>query len=1637
MKRRRAHTCIAYLLSLMLAIPWPSVGWTQSEDTHDPYGEENAEGEHAEGAAEDDDESAHPFEEGTFFGTRFDEDDDSIAAERTAIPPVPTVWHDFEHQVGVVPNVAEGVTPTVDFTYQTHTHYGEPRFGTCAGLECPETMHGAVGFNGQDRITIPGPWRVGETEGVTFIAKLKVDAAQQGEGSLFSGANNGFFTWTVGATGQSSVIIPTANPANPIRVEGQTPWTTTVESMRCLAVQVTPESIILFDEGIPVGRRDRTALHDARLNPSPNLYLGQSQTEGVANFNGRLYDFRYYHTALHPAMIASTCAGLDAVYASRVFESESDNAEMAAVAWIPDYPYRATRDGPFETGYPNFQGAGAYPEAGRVGRLDFHGAWGLDGQTWRMPGAEKSRAHWSPQTERLYPDAVEGIFGKGWKRTASHFLTANGENTPIAPGNWWAAYGMTNSTISTLQQVHGSALAETDPVRLVDAREPASYAPGQWTLSLWTNPDTPGYLAGRHHTYPYGWDVALSESGQVVARLWSKNDAIEEASFPRDDIIFRTQQGVLFKQWNHVALVYDAQGPDITIYVNGQPADLQRRRGTEWGDDVGTLDAKFQFRTGFFYLGEGGIGPGAVGRLDEVGTWDRIWDPEEVMDQWRRGSGAIRLQVRVCADDDFSGASCGWQGPDGTPRTYFSEANNTEPVPPTITLATPLRGKFFQYRVFLRGEAKLMSVALGDFGPADEEREGGEEVVAQGEGSTAIGGNGGFPGSTADGADAQRASEEGEGTTVEETPATPEEQAGETPATGSEATTLDATTTETAGEDAEPASSFTYHIEPATREQVVSIQDDDAWIFVEAAFPPPTGEAPAVRWTVDNGWTVMAPNGFRTMIQADMSLLSDEDFANGFEVKLSMQEAGSEAWGPEVTQSFTLRRAGDGASDGAEDEDADEVVVEGEDTDDDVVTDVDAMTNEEREHLADALRAEAERAERDAAREALEGVHEDLIDALVAGIPRTDENAALLRDIADLRREFARIDAIADDEERETARAAYEASIDLDAIKSRAATANPGGMATLDAVEAVRNAETEDERAAALQALDRRKTALLEAQQQSSAPDPNIEAQLAGIERAQGTEARPEEEQTPDAHAAEEQAREVRRRELRTAGESAIDAVFLELDKTAEGRALKAEVEDLEAAEDIIERSDASEAEKDRQRQALEAQAEAVRKKVFAKVADPALEQRINRIERERKALEEEHDPGGERQSGEGHTTSSTGAATVSAKSSGTLRAREVALRAEERSSTQRLADIDTATRQTDLPAERQRELQEERTVIRKRLDAVYEEQGVVGRKIRAAHEEAVRSVESEDEVKVAAAAQSLQGELREIDALIAHSGDRLTSEERKRYMEERRGIEDQLKNMEHHKDGVDPRGGRERKREEPGREEVRGSEGSQVRREIVRREQEVSEHRDGDDAQVGEIRDRLKKMRTRAEAGEPVHLHEMSSEERREIMEQASAEAEKQEIAPGEEIILSIPALATAKGVTFKWRIKAGRGYRVLDPDSPVAKLIAEAFSEQMASVYSAKAAGGATGPSATVEVAAVITDESGQSAEKVLSFTNPTVSEAEALAEAALPTASTVDIPSGDVPEGPSADAAAAGGENRDGEVAAAGGCTFMPLH
>lgn len=104
---------------------------------------------------------------------------------------------------------------------------------------------------------------------------------------------------------------------------------------------------------------------------------------------------------------------------------------------------------------------------------------------------------------------------------------------------------------------------------------------------------------------------------------------------------------VSLNQWHHFAVTYNSTTGIGRIFVDGI------LKNTATGRIIPPT------------LNGISIGSEWSGMLDEVAIWNRVLDPKEVLQLYRRGANRIKFQVRKCStgdcSDDLSGAN--WKAP--------------------------------------------------------------------------------------------------------------------------------------------------------------------------------------------------------------------------------------------------------------------------------------------------------------------------------------------------------------------------------------------------------------------------------------------------------------------------------------------------------------------------------------------------------------------------------------------------------------------------------------------------------------------------------------------------------------------------------------------------------------------------------------------------------------------------------------------------------------------------------------------------------------------------------------------------------------------------------------------------------------
>ncbi|MNJ96832.1 hypothetical protein D3C87_145650 [compost metagenome] len=194
-------------------------------------------------------------------------------------------------------------------------------------------------------------------------------------------------------------------------------------------------------------------------------------------------------------------------------------------------------------------------------------------------------------------------------------------------------------------------------------------------------------------------------------------------------------------QWHHV--VYTAVvGSNPKVYLDGVH---QTEIVPGFEDGLGLTGTTLRFGAEEWM---GNPASQYKGIIDEAAIWSRTLTAAEVTQLYRRGANRLKYQVRSCATAACTGIS--WQGYDGGPQTYFSEANNivTPNTPTSAVKATALNltftdftglgvavanNPYFQYRIiFESDDAALMpDVSSVEIGPTGRYYGGGPTISNQ------------------------------------------------------------------------------------------------------------------------------------------------------------------------------------------------------------------------------------------------------------------------------------------------------------------------------------------------------------------------------------------------------------------------------------------------------------------------------------------------------------------------------------------------------------------------------------------------------------------------------------------------------------------------------------------------------------------------------------------------------------------------------------------------------------------------------------------------------------------------------------------------------------------------------------------
>jgi hypothetical protein len=126
---------------------------------------------------------------------------------------------------------------------------------------------------------------------------------------------------------------------------------------------------------------------------------------------------------------------------------------------------------------------------------------------------------------------------------------------------------------------------------------------------------------------------------------------------------------VLDNSFHHVAFTFNSG--TLKLYVDG----VEDTSVTKTADDSITT----VFNSDIPLIMGANLISGAAqyflkGTLDEFAFWDRVLDPAEITQLYRRGASRVKVQVKTCNDSACSGET--WVGSNNDAFTYFSELNN-------------------------------------------------------------------------------------------------------------------------------------------------------------------------------------------------------------------------------------------------------------------------------------------------------------------------------------------------------------------------------------------------------------------------------------------------------------------------------------------------------------------------------------------------------------------------------------------------------------------------------------------------------------------------------------------------------------------------------------------------------------------------------------------------------------------------------------------------------------------------------------------------------------------------------------------------------------------------------------------------
>ncbi len=137
--------------------------------------------------------------------------------------------------------------------------------------------------------------------------------------------------------------------------------------------------------------------------------------------------------------------------------------------------------------------------------------------------------------------------------------------------------------------------------------------------------------------------------------------------------------------WHNVVFVFS--GTSASLYVDG----------SQFGSTFTytPVDLGGSIAIGSNYTGTNAYFNGSI---DEVAIFDRALSATEILDNYKRGVGNLKFQVRSCNNTTCSGDT--FIGPDGTASTYYEWGMTNSTTTPSLTLTNVPNNRYFQYKAF-------------------------------------------------------------------------------------------------------------------------------------------------------------------------------------------------------------------------------------------------------------------------------------------------------------------------------------------------------------------------------------------------------------------------------------------------------------------------------------------------------------------------------------------------------------------------------------------------------------------------------------------------------------------------------------------------------------------------------------------------------------------------------------------------------------------------------------------------------------------------------------------------------------------------------------------------------------------------